>query len=37
MSILLLLMVEKGIRGGVFHSSFQYQKGNTIYERLWWK
>ena len=26
-----LLMVEKGIRGGIYHSIYQYAKGNNKY------
>ena len=32
----MLLMVEKGIRGGICHSIYQYAKANNKYiKRLW--
>ena len=32
----MLLMVEKGIRGGICHSIYQYAKANNeIHERRW--
>ena len=30
----MLLMVEKGIRGGICHYIYQYAKANSIHERL---
>ena len=27
----MLLMVEKGVRGGIYHSIYQYAKANTKY------
>ena len=29
--ISMLIMVEKGIRGGIFHSIYQYAKANNEY------
>ena len=31
----MLLMVEKGIRGGVCHSIFQYAKANKKYMKIY--